>query len=350
MNDKPKWGIRGYLRIGAAIAGGVCIGAGILIAYQGKTMPIANVSIPASLVLLVIGLILFGIALCRFTKIGSDPPSATVWYVVTFLVAVGISLLLSYLLWGRKFLEAPWWQINQYNIFRDLLTIFLAILAGLGLLVFLVLRGAIEKTVERRIGKATQRIEKDRTLFMTNLQRVMGYMFWQLFKVEQTRGQGKGTKESDTNLDSSNKSTETTTRMLLNMAIERTRRSLEYAKHLPETESEYKKAIHICKSNLIYFLAEATRVKGIALTKQRKEQALELTKEILAVASKQDYPKEYHNLQESCAYALWHLTEEGDTISKQKARDIIHGLLADPYIPFAWRKRIKRKWVTLLNE
>lgn len=66
MNAEPKWGISEYSRMGAATVGCVCIGIGIHMTYQGKAMPIANVSIPAGLIFLVAGLILLGVASRRY--------------------------------------------------------------------------------------------------------------------------------------------------------------------------------------------------------------------------------------------------------------------------------------------
>jgi hypothetical protein len=115
-------------------------------------------------------------------------------------------------------------------------------------------------------------------------------------------------------------------------------------------ENEYKEDIYRCKANWVYFLAEAARVKGIEVTKQDKEQALKFINEILTEISKQDYPKDYYHYKESCAWALQHLSEEKDKISKQKAGDIIYELQKDESIPYVWREENKDKWAPFLKK
>lgn len=101
MNAKPKWGISEYLRLVTAIAGGVCIGTGIHMAYQGKAMSIANISIPAGLIFLIAGLILFGVASRRSTPAEHSSSSSKFWYLmVLILVVAGISLFSGY--WLHK--------------------------------------------------------------------------------------------------------------------------------------------------------------------------------------------------------------------------------------------------------
>ena len=262
-----------------------------------------------------------------------------------------------------------------FSALYTLLITLLVILIGSGFAIYFVVRRRLESLVKNRVNesirlareqlersidqretefdkkleKATQRIERDRSLFMARLERAAGYMFWQLFTVEQAKGESTGSEESNASLNNSNNSTETTAKKLLKMAIERARRSLEYVKDLPETESEYKKAIYACKGNLVYFLAEAAGIKEFGLTKQDKNQALELARGILAVASKQNFPEDYYDLRESSGYALWQLAEEGDTVSKQKARAIIRELLDDFTIPSAWRENAQKKWTALFE-
>lgn len=80
MSTKPvKWGISEYLRMGVAITGGACIGIGIAMLYQEKAVTVANVSIPAGLVLLIIGPILIGIVLRESTNPNINEKSASVW-------------------------------------------------------------------------------------------------------------------------------------------------------------------------------------------------------------------------------------------------------------------------------
>ena len=222
---------------------------------------------------------------------------------------------------------------DKYDVFVTLLLIFFTILGLLGYGMYIWIRGKLESSLNERLQKEEQEIENSRNLFMARIQKNMGYIFWELFEVEKTKEEGKNTQ---------------VLKELITLAIERAEISLNVAKKLPK--NEYKEDINQCKANWVYFLAEAARIQGAEVTKQAKEQALKFVNEILTEVSKQDFPTDYYHYQESCAWALQHLSEGEDKISKQKADDIIYELQKDESIPYAWREENKEKWAHVLKK
>ena len=96
----------------------------------------------------------------------------------------------------------------------------------------------------------------------------------------------------------------------------------------------------------MYFLAESVRVEGCEQKiMQAKKQALKLSNEILEKVCEEDYLEDYYHYQESCAWALQHLSEDEDKDSKKRAHDIIHKLIADRNIRPSWREEIRIKWI-----
>lgn len=123
---------------------------------------------------------------------------------------------------------------------------------------------------------------------------------------------------------------------------------MHYAKELPE--NEYKEDIYRCKSNWVYFLADAARVGEFNKpTRRDKELALEWSNEIFKEVCKEEY-QDYYHYWESCAWALQHLSEKEDENLKQKAHDIIRELLNDTDISHSWREEIRKKWAGFLEE
>jgi hypothetical protein len=215
---------------------------------------------------------------------------------------------------------------DKYDVFVTLLLIFLTLLGILGYGMYIWISSKIENRLDKRLQKEEQEIEISRNLFRTRIQRNMGYILWKLFAVEKKKEEGKNTS---------------VLKELIKLAIKRTEQSLNFVIKLPK--NEYKEDINQCKANWVYFLAEAARIEGYEVTKKDKEQALFFVNEILAEVSEQDYP-DYYEYKESCAWALHHLSEEDDDVTKQKASDIIHELLKDASIPSDWRKENEEKW------
>jgi hypothetical protein len=132
---------------------------------------------------------------------------------------------------------------------------------------------------------------------------------------------------------------------LIKLAIEKAKRSLDFAEELPMNK-KYKEDIYKCRTNWMYFLAESVRVEGCEQKiMQAKKQALKFSDEILEEVGKVDYMEYYYEYQESCAWALRHLSEDEDKDSKERAHDIIHKLITDRYIRPSWREEIRLKWI-----
>ena len=231
---------------------------------------------------------------------------------------------------------------DRYDVFVTLLLILLTLLGVMGYGVYMGVGSKLENKLNEkerdlesrlneRLRKEQQEIQNTQNLFRARLQRNMGYIFWRLFEVEEKKENGGSAS---------------VLKALIMLAIERAETSLDYAKKLPE---QYQEDIRQCKNNWVYFLADAARIGGVELTKEDKERALILSNELLKKESKQDYPVYYH-CQESCAWALRHLSEEQDVVSKQKADDAIHELLNDESIPFSWREMTKKRWGHFLEE
>jgi len=220
---------------------------------------------------------------------------------------------------------------DKYDVFVTLLLIFLTLLGILGYGMYIWISGKIESRLNERLEKEDLEIQNSRNLFRARIQRNMGYIFWKLFEVEKKKEEGKNTL---------------VLKELITLARERTEQSLKYAIKLPK--NEYKEDRNKCKANWVYFLAEAARIESPDVINQDKEQALNFVNEILAEVSEQDYP-DYYQYQESCAWALQHLSEEEDKNLKQKAGDIIYELLR-ANIPSASRKEYTKKWKDFLEK
>lgn len=266
-------------------------------------------------------------------SIGGKPVYIILLYIL-IIIPIAVLILIGCGIIGK-------YEVSDgYELFRDILTIILAIagltiaILGYGIYTWIgnKLESRLKETLQKEqqeLQKLQEEIKKNQILFGMRLQRNLGYLFWQLYEVEKKKGKNKSTLVS---------------KELIKFAIKRAKESLDLAKKLPE--SEYKDEVYKCKSNWAYFLAEAA-VEDCELTMQVKEQALLISSEILEEISKQDYPS-YYQYHESCAWALQHLSEAEDEFSKQKASDIIRELLKDLNIPFSWREMIEKKWVDLL--
>ena len=196
----------------------------------------------------------------------------------------------------------------------------------------------VEKAIKKHeeiSKKAKKEAEIRQNLFRARMLRSMGYTFWQLFSVwEEVKVKDKRTEDIDNH-------TKKIYAELIKLAIERAKTSLDLSKELPE---KYKEDIYKCRTNWMYFLAESVRVVGFERTELDVELALNFSNEILEDVCKEDYPNDYYHYKESCAWALQHLSEKEDKISKQKASNIIHELIEDDNIPPSWREDIRIKW------
>jgi len=227
--------------------------------------------------------------------------------------------------------------MDKYDVFVTLLIIILSLIGVMGYGVYRweesnlesrlhEIESGLDSRLNERLQKEEQRIQNGQTLFLASLERHVGYIFWELYEVERKKKYPSKIMSKE----------------FIELAITHSEISLGYAMKLPE--NEYKNDIYNCKSNWVYLKAEAALIEGFVLTKNDKEKVLKIANEILEEVCKQDYPDNYYRLKESSAWGLQHLSEEEDTVSKQKAIDIFHELLNDENIRYSWREKIEKKW------
>ena len=217
--------------------------------------------------------------------------------------------------------------LDKYEVFVTLLIILLSLLGVMGYGVYKWVESNLESRLNERLQKEKQRILNAQTLFFASLERNIGHIFWELYENVEKE------KSSPSKMMS---------KELIELAITHSEKSLVHAIKLPE--NEYKNDIYNCKNNWVYLKAEAALIKGFELTKNDKEEVLKIANEILEEVSKPDHFDNYYKLKESSAWVLQHLSEEEDTVSKQKAIAIINELLNDEKIPYSWREKIEKKW------
>jgi hypothetical protein len=283
------------------------------------------------------------------------------WFIIS-IIAFGIAqpLLWHYLI-GT---ELPKSAIDMSNLLLIVITLFALGLTGFSVLIYESLQerlstrinekikekedeahNHIEEYVNEAIRKHEDFTEKTKkaaqirqNLFRARMLRSMGYTFWQLFSVwEEVKVKNKSTEDIDIH-------TKKIYEELIKLAIEKAKRSLDFAEELPMNK-KYKEDLYKCRTNWMYFLAESVRVEGCEQKiMQAKKQALKFSDEILEEVGKVDYLEYYYEYQESCAWALQHLSENEDKDSKKRAHDIIHKLITDRNIRPSWREEIRIKW------
>lgn len=133
--------------------GAGCIVAGIFMAYQGKIMPIANVSIPAGLIFLIAGLILFGVALSRPTR-QEQQWWESKWISTLIIIILGAVVfgIVQPFIWQWVHKETP--PPGTVDL-ANLLTIILALIAltvtGFAILAYRDLRHRLRESLGREI-------------------------------------------------------------------------------------------------------------------------------------------------------------------------------------------------------
>lgn len=283
------------------------------------------------------------------------------FWVIIIVIAFGIAQPIIWYLWLKTY--PPKGAMDIADLLLILITLLALGLTGFSVLIYEALRERLSaritqeikqevdeghKCIEEHLKEAfsrleelSEKIEKEaknrQNLFRAQMLRSTGYTFWQLFKVWEV---AKAKKEDTP--DSHDSHVKKVSKDLIKLAIDQAKLSLDYAKKLPI--EHYKEDIYQCRANWMYFLAESVRVVGFERTELDVELALIFSNEILEDVCKEDYPNDYYHYQESCAWALQHLSEKEDKISKQKASNIIHELIEDDNIPPSWREDIRIKW------
>lgn len=337
MSAKSKQGISESLRISAAIAGAVCIGVGILTTYQGKTMSLANVSIPAGLIFLIAGLVLFSIALPRSTHQEEWWRSKWTWVIAIIILAAVVFGIIQPFVWT--------WVYKQYPpsatvTLSTLLTILLTLLAlgvsAFGVGVYLLLRGRIIKIAHREAEKKSTEVQRNiirklvRQFLITDIN--IAYQKWKEWE------RLKGKKEQNPEKE---KNKEKEYGYLQDMAIECLRDIFKFAKStlpVPEHKSfwedpENKKYIIMLKNNLAYYLAHRGRKKDA-------EDARQYAREVEQEARSESVP-DYHYLDTvAWVFKQFALSEE----DKEKSKSIVAELEQRLDIKKDDKERLLRKY------
>ena len=226
----------------AIIMGVVCILVAIPMAYLEKPMPIVNVSIPAGLIFLVVGLILFGVALSGPTRQEQQWwKSKWIWVVVIIISAAAVFGIIQPFVWRGIYGQYP--PRGTIDL-STLLTIVLTLLA-IGVAVF---GGGIYYILSRRIEERAKTAAYDEIMRgSARLMTHIGYVFW---------GKYKRRKEETQYLD---------------LAIEVTGYGLGYMSRLPEKKRENQRLLCTIKNNLAYYLATRNDPADKELAKQYAE-------------------------------------------------------------------------------
>jgi hypothetical protein len=271
-----------------------------------------------------------------------------IWFgfiIIIFVIAFGIAQPSLWYLFDKN---PPNTVIETSNLLLIVITLLAVGLTGFSVLIYESLQERLKVRVtevekealshiEEDVEKATKKTEIHQNVFRAQMLRSLGYNYWQLFLVwEEIKVKNKRPEEIEIH-------TKKIYNDLIKLAIEKAKISLDFAEELPQIK-KYKEDIYKCRTNWMYFLAESVRVKGFEQDIPDKKQALKFSDEILEEVGKVDYLEYYYEYQESCAWALQHLSEDKDKYSKKRAHDIIHKLITDRNIRPSWREEIRIKW------
>lgn len=327
-----------FKSIAAAVTlalGVICEALGIHLLYQKTMATIAKADFSAGLVLLIIGLILILAGLSKLSNPGAGQKPERSWFSRNWSMFLGtliaIVLLGVYISLNYKPAQAA----DKYDLLLNLTLILLAVTGAIGYGIF----KWISREIAEQVKTEKLEIKESQGFSMARTTRQSGYLYWSLFDIREKHGilkesEGVAYKKE-----------------LLDKAIGMARLALTIAQDLPKSKDEYKREIYLCINNLVYFLSEIYKheIKELELTDKEKEGALTLARELLAGASKENYPEDFYDFRESSAWALYHLTPRDDVVSKEKACEVLRKLLADADIPSSWRQENKRDWTQYLG-
>jgi hypothetical protein len=149
----------------AALTGFGCVGIGVLMMYQSLTVTINQISLSAGLILLIVGLILIIIAVERSVRTISQNQKGIrqlftipiVSGIMVFLIYCGIIFFLFYSLRGKGPLGIV--NVNQYEVFVDLLTILLTLLGVISVGSYVLIRHFVLEKVRDEIKTEIDRVK-----------------------------------------------------------------------------------------------------------------------------------------------------------------------------------------------
>lgn len=162
-------------------------------------------------------------------------------YVVAIAFALGIGIIIGFLMWG-------WWarpivlpEKQGYDIFRDLITLMLAmggvVVGAAGYLVYVIVLG---KTKEAAASAAEERMNNSSALMFAQI----GYEYWYDYKIRPTNNAND-----------------------LNQAVNLT--EIAYSRYCPNLdEQRYERLICSIKNNLAYYYAERRSPSDRAVSRE----------------------------------------------------------------------------------
>ena len=293
--------------------------------YIKTTTTFGDISFPAGLILVVIGLALIVVALGRFSKTNPQQSPVKSWASRNWLILFGIVILGIFI--GTHY-EFP--AADKYRVLVDLILIILAVTAAVGYGIF--------RWISRSVsGQVMKEAREDRNISRAQTHTSLGYSWFQHYSI-----------------GIENESPGMSKIRYLELAIDSTRRAIDYANRLTEKEEEVQEEIIcVCKNNLAYYLAERQRdrsAKGMKIDLHDKKEAHELAKYAYQVARSERASRyrEPYQWEETYAYVLWRFADD-DEESKKKALEIVHELKSRTTLPFEWRQNLDKVYIELME-
>lgn len=237
------------------------------------------------------------------------------WHWVVILVIVGIILLVCGFFLDRFFLGWPHRNVNQYELFRDLLVIILALaglaIAFIGLVVYELISKGLETKVEKKVaGEVNYAIS---TIFLE-----LSYDYWRAYEIG-----GKFQRDKTNELE---------------RAIEKSKKALTRAERLDTKQKIFEFTLCLAKNNLAYHLAARNRTKDT-------EKAISLAKYAYDRAGDFDFEKTCHWM-ETYGFVLIRMGTEEQQI---EGRKIIKDVRDRRYLPKIMRDSIEGKYTKELT-
>ena len=310
---------------------GLCSGAiGIYFIFTNASITFGTAQYSPAPLLLLFGAISIVAGLATTSQASTSPPPNVSWWSRTWPIILGVVLLVVF--FSQHYQPS---DKEKYELLVDLTLIIIGITAAVGYGMF----KWISRNIQEGVDAEKQTIIEIQTLIKARVKRNAGYIFWSMFDVVQKGKSGRAASESSEYKKD-----------LLELAITQAKDALKIVQKLPKDKYENSREFYLCINNLIYYQAEIYKyeISKLTLSGTEKEEALDLVKEILQETSKEIFPEDYYDCQESAAWAKFHLSE-GDEKSKEKACEIIRKLLDDDDIPPAWREGKKKQWKKYLQ-
>ncbi len=256
MNINPvKMEISECLRIAAIVMGILCVVAATIMMYHGEMILIGNMSVTASLVFLIAGLVLIIVSLIGGSRQKGQQISIRVWHIVLLVLIVLLVVYFS----TRYSLE----ENDKYTVLVDLVLIMLALTGMIGYGTY--------RWISRGVSERTALAMKEGQSFTNaHVEGYLGFWYYEQYQAEIERKKemdiiwqelAKGQFNQKNRKDSKIvDGVDSTGIVYLKHAIVGTTKALEFMKDL--TDDKYERSICIYKNNLAYYLAEKKRRSG----------------------------------------------------------------------------------------